>query len=227
MDASLDALDNIWNVTALIGEAAPTYIALDAEDPTLYCPSTVTPTANSSCTTLPPAINAGGYPLLITSNATVIDDSVKTSLPTTYIPVISNAPELMLALVRIDIGHILPNNFLVNHIIIDNVIFNNFPITGVAGGQIGSLLYDDLTGTGADAGLLTSLTADAGGQGVQLSNPDPAVIKVQFTCHFQEPKTAGTIFIATTVATLTFVNTGFTWVMFALIYFAKKRPDGM
>lgn len=149
---------------------------------------------------------------------TISQNPNMTSLLGTYDRTLSNMMQAMHAAARLDVGNILPNNFITNASAINSTLWRNIPATQL-GGE--SYIYDILTGTG----LLS------GGDKVAqppLVVPDPAVvIMIPYLCHFSVPKTPGQVFISVLVATLSMCTAGWGWAMFIAVYFAKRnQPAG-
>jgi hypothetical protein len=124
-----------------------------------------------------------------------------------YDAAITNLAQVMHAAIRLDLGHVLPNNVLVNPAMINGTI--------AAGTSLeGSYLYTDLNADGSD--LFT----------YPVFSLDETTIDVQFLCKLKSAKSWPEIMINTLVATVSMFGTGWGIAMLAAAYFAKKTPTG-
>ena len=114
---------------------------------------------------------------------------------------LSNLANVFHAAVRLDIGYVLPDNLLVNASAV-NIFLH--PLTN-------GTLYPDLQSN-------TTLA-------YPLPSTEQAVIDTLYQCTFKSAKSPGEIFIAVLVATASLFGTGWSILMFAASYAAKKVPD--
>ncbi|KAG9022670.1 hypothetical protein FRB95_014454 [Tulasnella sp. JGI-2019a] len=117
----------------------------------------------------------------------------------------------MLAAVRIDLGNVLPNNFLVNH----SIPLIKQTISPSAEGNGESLLYGNLTNAWKASNYpgLRNISA----------NTPPSQITVQYQCQVVRRKSIGAIFVSVTVATVTLFQGGWAMFMLGVIFLAKKE----
>ncbi|KAG8845163.1 hypothetical protein FRB96_002607 [Tulasnella sp. 330] len=207
---------NIANGPAVISVSTP---YLDGYPP-WWCPTT-TSAANSTCKTAIPEISLGEA-TLIGAIGNFINASDAPGLAGNYTLAVTNAMQVTLAAVRTDLGNILPNNMLVNRnpSLINATIAPMFP----ADPDIVSTLYTDLITPDTAA----SENSDAWDP-VDISEAEryPSNIAVDYLCRTEQHKSPGSILVAVSVATLTFVKTG--WAVFLLILtvLAKHaQPEG-
>jgi hypothetical protein len=110
----------------------------------------------------------------------------------------------MHAAIRLDLGHVLANNVLVNSSIVGETIAN----------------------ANGNAYLYTDLTSNGGGyfEYPVYSLPE-TVIDVQFQCKFKFAKSWAEIMISVFVATVSMFGTGWGVAMLVASYFAKKATS--
>ncbi|KAG8999729.1 hypothetical protein FRB94_014082 [Tulasnella sp. JGI-2019a] len=182
------------------------YVIKDGDG--LFCHSQRVGPVFPSCLAVPPSFDSiAEYHIDAKSTYGLVDD---TSSP--YGATLNNSLQLMMAAVRLDIGNVLPNNFLVYN----NTI--NATISQTPDVEVESNLYEHLIG---GSGGNTTL-------GVPIDPSQPAIVATQYLCHVQLKKSTGQIIIAVLVATLSMFSSG--WAAFIMVatYFEKKRygePD--
>ncbi|KAG8987522.1 hypothetical protein FRB94_003610 [Tulasnella sp. JGI-2019a] len=171
---------------------------------------------NSTCGTAVPPISLYARNLYDATGKTVSN----ATLPTNYNLTINNAMQTMLAAIRIDLGNILPNNFLVHRTpdVIGRTISSTIPIKSFQPTPT-SLLYT-LIANGD-----SWLNGHAGLANINPNSVTRSQITLQYQCQVKQKKSAGSIFIAVTVATLTLFNNGWGIVTALLIFLAlRHRP---
>ncbi|KAG8996687.1 hypothetical protein FRB94_011582 [Tulasnella sp. JGI-2019a] len=183
--------------------------------PPWWCTPSVFKT-NSTCGTAVPPISLSRRGLYDATGNTFSN----ATLPTNYNLTINNAMQTILAAIRIDLGNIFPNNFLVHRTpdVIRGTISSTIPIQGFPTQT--SMLYG-LIGNG-DGWLQNH-------GGLFTLNPDsvsPSQISLEYQCRVSQRKSARSLFIAITVATLTLFNTGWGIVTSLLIWLVlRHRPQ--
>ncbi|KAG9034189.1 hypothetical protein FRB95_013709 [Tulasnella sp. JGI-2019a] len=215
--AGADLVDQVTNVLQVIPNGP---ILLNAEalqiggEPPWWC----TPSLfkiNSTCgTAVPPILDALSPAMLYDATGNTI---LNTTLPTNYNITINNAMQTILAAIRTDLGNILPNNFLVHHNpdVIGRTISSTIPIKGFQPPP--TQLYTLIAN--GDSWL-------QGHEGLGTLNPDfvsPSRITLEYQCQVKQRKSAGSLFVAVSVATLTLLNNGWTAVTGLLIFWALWR----
>ncbi|KAG8996685.1 hypothetical protein FRB94_011584 [Tulasnella sp. JGI-2019a] len=209
--ASADLVGQVTNALLVIpNSSGPLLVSGEALPIGGYPPWWCTPSlfkTNSTCGIAVPPISlslrnlydATGIPILNT-----------TTLPTNYNITINNAMQTILAAIRIDLGNILPNNFLVHRTpdVIGSTISPTIPIQGFQTPQ--TRLYT----------LIANSTWLNGHEGLGTLNPDsvsPSQITLEYQCRLKQRKSAGTLFVDVTVATLTLFKSGWGFALWLLI----------
>lgn len=122
---------------------------------------------------------------------------------------LANLIQLVYASIRIDLGNPSPNNFILNPSSTNQTIAQSFPQTS--------------TLPVAQSNLYQKLTSQSF-QPVTIQ--DPANIRVVYLCRAQRQKSAGPLFIAVLVATLSMFSSGWAVFMFVAAYIAKRPSEG-
>ncbi|KAG9009725.1 hypothetical protein FRB94_011581 [Tulasnella sp. JGI-2019a] len=216
--AGADLVGQVVNAFQVTSGAGPLLVSAEALPIGGYPPWWCTPSVyntNSTCGTAVPPISLSQRKLDDATGTAILN----TTLPTNYNITINNAMQTILAAIRIDLGNILPNNFLVHRTpdVIGSTISSTIPIQGFQ--PTPALLYT-LIGNG-DSWL-------QGHQGLSTLNPDsvtPSQITLEYQCKLQQRKNGGSLFIDITVATLTLFNNVWGIATGLLISLAlRKRP---
>ncbi|KAG8862974.1 hypothetical protein FRB96_000394 [Tulasnella sp. 330] len=221
--AASDIINNMEIVLNVTNNAGPTALSyFQIVNPDFYCHNERLGDVDPSCSAIPPDLPID-EPALVFANAQVsYQGSTPPGLLTNYSAAISNTMQIMLAAVRLDIGNIFPNNFLVYPDAINATIAPELPVPGASasldtssglyGIGISKQLHDDrITGT-SDNVLFMPMNAS-----------QPSVIDIQYLCHFPQEKSPGQAFVSVLVATLSMFSSG--WAAFLLVatYFAKRN----
>lgn len=210
----------VLNTTDGLGPTTLSYVQYI--NPLFYCHNERLGDVDPSCTAIPPDLSIG-VPGLVYANADMFaQGSPPPGLLTNYSAAIGNAMQTMLAAVRLDIGNIFPNNFLVYPDAINATIASELPVPGASavfdtssglyGIGISKQLHDDRVGGTSDNVLFMPMNAS-----------QPSVIDIQYLCHFPQEKTPSQAFISVLVATLSMFSSG--WAAFLLVatYLVKRR----
>ncbi|KAG8996686.1 hypothetical protein FRB94_011583 [Tulasnella sp. JGI-2019a] len=213
--AGSDLVDQATNALQVASSnSGPLLVSAEALPIGGYPPWWCTPSLfnrNSTCgTAVPPVLNALSTKLYGATGNPIVNATP----PTNYTITINNAMQTILAAIRIDLGNIFPNNFLVyrNPDVIGRTISSTIPIQGFTTPI--SHLYQ-LIGNG-DGWL-------QGHEGLGTLTPDsapPSQITLEYQCQVKQRRSAGSIFVNVTVATLTLFNNGWTAVTALLIFLA-------
>ncbi|KAG8995952.1 hypothetical protein FRB94_008689 [Tulasnella sp. JGI-2019a] len=169
----------------------------------IFCHNQRLGAINPLCTAVPAELPLTGL-TLTWANGTITSTTLPPSSdvhPGLYTTAVSNTLQLLLAAVRLDIGNVLPNNFLIYPTILNASISMDTTL-----GK--SLLTDNDMLPGAGNGSR------------------PAVIASQYLCHFPQRKSIGSAIISVLVATLSMF--GSAWAAFlivATIYEKRKHPQ--
>ncbi|KAG8872728.1 hypothetical protein FRB97_007411 [Tulasnella sp. 331] len=210
--AATDLFTHVSNIyQSMPNGTGPALISVSADPgnstfPSWWC-SVSNSTTDSACRTTNPNIPLALDDMtLLDMNGGIIDTP---SLADKYASAVSNAMQVMLAAVRLDLGNVLPNNILVNQSseLIDATIASSFP-----GDRNSSELYP--------------LFNSANGPSVVVGEEEkfPSVIAAEYQCKVEQRKSAGSILVAVSVATLTLFKGG--WAVFLLILtFLAKRAQ--
>lgn len=219
--ALLDLITHTRDINQIMNFTGPSYV-LSQTWTSLFCPATSfpndgdyinshpNPNFNSTCRTTTPYLDFSRN-IYDRNGGSLYLDMIPTA-PSNFSSAISNAMQVVLAGARIDIGNILPNNFLVNRDIVGDAIQETLP-DPISGGEAG--IWSPLTSpiyratiNGIDIGL-------------------PVTIAATYQCRVQVPKSPGQIFVAVVVATITLFSSGWAVFMMLLAFFVNlKNPRG-
>lgn len=133
----------------------------------------------------------------------------------------SNAAQLIMAAIRLDLGNVFPNNLLASPNTLNSTIARPPPEY-----QYGNLY--DLLSKGVTAYPNETMVQDANWIVLNTTLPDPAIIATQFLCHVAQRKPLGQAVISVLVATLSIFTTGWGLVMLAsTLYESWKYGEGV
>ncbi|KAJ7205472.1 hypothetical protein GGX14DRAFT_500612 [Mycena pura] len=222
--SSTEFASRIFAMLELSNHTTPLIVSFEADFP--WCPASLGPDA--PCATQVPPVNVTGL-FLYLANGTLAQYSAGDPTSTTGPPtddtagIIANTVQAVYAAVRLDLGNLAPNNFLVNTTMIPQAILQTFPQT-----------YPPLPGIAlANESFLYSLLVNDGFFSEQsnkeydipgllpLAAPGPAAIDGVYLCRFQRVKSPGSAFIAVLVATLSMFSSG--WALFIVMAAAALK----
>ncbi|KAG8997702.1 hypothetical protein FRB94_007498 [Tulasnella sp. JGI-2019a] len=217
-----DVIDN--NTTSIM---APSFLSVSTsmaslleEYPPWWCPPTTSKT-NVTCATATPSILDALDPFLVYG----VNGNAVGPLTGDYSLAINNAMQTMLAAVRIDLGNVLPNNFLVNRSseLIAKTIAPSMPAPGATKAtNTTSVLYGDLTAA-RDSSNYSPVKVGNNGSGTVA----PSQISVEYQCRVEQRKSPGSIFISVAVATMTLFKSGWAVLLLVLTFLARRgEPEG-
>ncbi|KAG8872545.1 hypothetical protein FRB98_009535 [Tulasnella sp. 332] len=209
-----DAGDDLYDLVNDIYTSAPTtnpaLISISTQSDSLGYPAWWC-SANSSAIN-PTCMTAAPHIALDPSNdMTLLDVNGKpvpsNGIEANYTAAISNAMQVMLAAVRLDLGNVLPNNILVNRSseLIDEVITKTFAASGDD-----SDLYADL----ASSEIVQPVYLPEG--------VNPTRIALEYQCRMEQKRSPGEILVSVSVATLTFFKGGWAVFLLVLTFLAKR-----
>ncbi|KAG8870585.1 hypothetical protein FRB97_009623 [Tulasnella sp. 331] len=184
--------------------------------PPWWC-SVTNSSVNATCETAIPQIPLG-LALVLDANGNFLSNDLDlTGIPGNYTLAITNAMQVMLAAVRIDLGNILPTNMFVNRSL--ELINATIASTFTADQSLVAELYATLSATDTPA-------AEEANQYRPITIGDaeksPSHIDVGYQCRMEQQKSAGSILVAVSVATLTFFKTGWAAFLLILTFLAKR-----